>query len=74
MDLLPVENSSNIEAAGFDAESSTMRVRFKGGKTYDYFGVDTAVFDTFLESPSKGTYLASVIKPAHPASIVTDED
>ena len=55
--------SSNVAAIGYDAGSSTLLVRFHdGARVYSYRGVPTAVYRAFLDSPSKGRFLAQFIK------------
>lgn len=61
MDMQPVE-SSNITAIGYDADSKTMRVRFKSGGEYEYRDVDSRVFRSFMEAPSKGRFFAGSVK------------
>lgn len=48
MDLTPV-TSTNVRAVGYDAVNRTLRVQFKGGRVYDYFDVDSALFHEMLE-------------------------
>ncbi len=43
-----------------------MVLEFKGGRTYKYQNVSPQVYATFMEAPSKGQYLAKVIKPVCP--------
>ncbi len=60
--MIPVL-SSNVAAIGYDAGSSTLLVRFHdGARVYSYRGVPTAVYRAFLDSPSKGRFLARFIK------------
>lgn len=54
--------SSNIEAAGFDKESSTMRIRFKSGNEYDYIGFPEDLYEDFLNAPSAGKYFSQNIR------------
>jgi len=62
---LTVSDSSNIEAVGYHAESSTLRVWFKGGRMYDYDGVSPDQFAAMVSAPSVGSYHARNIKPLH---------
>jgi hypothetical protein len=55
--------SSNISAIGFDKATSTMRVQFNNGGTYDAVATQ-ADFDAFLASKSKGKHFNSVLKKA----------
>ena len=55
--------SSNIEAIGYDPDTMEIHVRFlKSGATYVYYNVESWVFDEFMQSDSKGTYLNNQIK------------
>lgn len=44
MNLILVSLSTNVRAAGYDVPSSTLYVRFKGGRTYEYYDVPQALF------------------------------
>lgn len=59
--------SSNISAIGYDAEDSSLYVRFavrKGstGSTYKYLEVPPEVHEKLMNSPSKGKALSLLIK------------
>ena len=56
-------DSSNVEAVGFDPESGDIYVRFIGGDTYVYSGVNEATFQELLNADSVGSYRNRVIKP-----------
>lgn len=62
MNLTPVK-SSNVEAIGY--EGSTLTVRFKGGSTYDYYGVLPHVWDELRKAPSVGGFISSRIVKNH---------
>lgn len=61
MEMIYVE-SSNIEAVGYDEDSSTLQVEFKNGGTYQYFDVPERVFEELRDADSVGKYLAANIK------------
>jgi hypothetical protein len=61
MEMIHVD-SSNIEAVGYDLDSSTLQVEFKNGGTYQYFDVPERVFEELRDASSVGGYLASAIK------------
>jgi len=48
MDMRPVVSGA-VRAVGYDAETRTMRVAFRGGGTYDYLEVDPGLFERMLE-------------------------
>jgi len=50
--------SSAISSAGYDPASKTMQVEMKGGRVYDYPGVEPGQFKAFMDAPSKGRHLA----------------
>lgn len=54
--------SSQIAQLGYDAESSTMRVIFTNGSTYDYSNVSRELFEELLAAPSVGRHFSKVIK------------
>jgi hypothetical protein len=61
MEMMKVD-SSNIEAVGYDEDSSTLQVEFKNGGMYQYFDVPENVFVGLRDASSVGGYLAAAIK------------
>ena len=56
MEMIPVQ-SSNIEAIGYDPETSRLRVRFnKRDSLYEYNDVPPEIFEAFRTSDSKGGF------------------
>jgi hypothetical protein len=55
--------SSSIEAAGYDLERRTLRIRYVHGSTYDYQAVPATVFKGVLAADSKGRFVNWSIKP-----------
>ncbi len=47
--LIPIV-SSNVMAAGYDIQSQTMKVQFKNGLIYEYYGVDLDLWNSFVEA------------------------
>ena len=64
MEMTSVD-SSNVEAVGYDEDSSTLQVEFKGGTTYQYFDVQEEVFVGLRDADSVGKYLAARIKGSY---------
>jgi hypothetical protein len=59
MEMVEVK-SSNIKAIGYDG--TTLRIEFKGGGFYDYQDVPEVVFESLMESDSKGGFFHKEIK------------
>lgn len=59
MQMIEVE-SSNIDAIGF--ENNILIVRFMSGSVYSYSNVEPEVYESFLNSESKGKFLHQHIK------------
>jgi KTSC domain len=59
--MIPV-SSSNIAAIGHSPNYRVLKVNFLKGNSYRYFDVPSTVFQAFLDAPSKGGFLNSVIK------------
>lgn len=59
--LHPVD-SDNIAQVGYDAESATLSVEFRGGSIYNYLGVSRDTFTAFERAPSKNKYFEAVIR------------
>lgn len=70
MKLVPVK-SSNISAIGYDANSQTMEIEFRGGGVYRYSGIPPALHRALFTSPSKGKFFADFIKPRYDAVCLT---
>ena len=69
MDRDPVA-SSNITSAGYDDASQTLEIEFRNGTVYQYYNVDTALFEKFMQAASKGEFLNTYIRNAYPYSRV----
>ena len=63
--MIPVE-SSNIAAIGYDKETKTLKVQFKGGADYFYKGVPAEHFAKLKDADSLGSYLGKHIKGTYP--------
>jgi hypothetical protein len=65
IEMTEVKGSSNIAAMGYDKETSTMRVRFHGGREYDYHGVPLAIFQRVCVSESVGRAFIRDVRKAY---------
>ena len=55
--------SSNLVAIGYDENKKVLRVIFRGNSSYLYFDVEPEVYNTLMQSESKGRALnESVIR------------
>ena len=54
--------SSNVLGIGYNKEKNVMRVSFKGGSSYRYFGVDEDLFLSVKNAKSVGSYLHHHVK------------
>ena len=61
MDMIPIQSSA-IAAAGYDAETKQMKIRFMQGETYDFCEVPAHVFQGLLDARSKGSYYNRYIR------------
>lgn len=67
--------SSNVGSIGYCDERSKMFVRFSSGALYEYSGVQKAVFDSLVSSPSVGSALRSAVSGfSYRAVPVNEED
>jgi hypothetical protein len=73
MELQPV-TSSTIQAIGYDAERSALRVQFVSGGTYEYAGVPADLFERFAASESKGRFFHQEIKPKFVHTKIEEQD
>ena len=78
--MIPIQmqevQSSNIAAAGYDAPSSTLAVKFTGGsdKTYHYLGVPPEIGKGMLEAESVGRFFAKEVRGVFEHQVVDDRD
>lgn len=63
--MVQVESEAIAEIA-YDAERSTMFVRFVDGEWYSYFTVTRGVFEAFLAAPSHGRFFHDRIRDRYP--------
>jgi len=49
MNLVPVPQSTNVHAAGYNAATSTLYAQFKNGGTYEYHGVPQSLFQELTD-------------------------
>ncbi len=54
--------SSSIARFRYHSETNILEIEFLKGRTYQYFDVPEAVFEGMQSAPSKGQYLAHIIK------------
>lgn len=64
-DMKEFPNSSTIAAAGYDAESRTLRVRFASGGIYLYEDVPGEIFSGLLDARSPGSFFAKRVRTAY---------
>jgi hypothetical protein len=63
---MPIEmkpiTSSNIAAAGYDAETRVLDIQFQSGDTYSYDDVPAGVAEGLFSAASAGSYFYNNIK------------
>lgn len=64
-DMNPVKDSSAITGHSYDTETRKLRVRFKGGSTYEYDDVPPEKYVAFTGAASPGTFHNRKIRPIH---------
>ena len=62
--------SSNVASIGYDDSSQTLEVEFTNGNIYQYYNIEKNLFDSLMGAGSKGQFLNTYIKNAHPYSRV----
>lgn len=55
------EHSGTVRAIGYDVKTRELQIRFASGGLYSYADVPKEIADGFLNSSSKGGYVAGVI-------------
>ncbi len=64
MELRPIPNGSNISAAGYDAETQTLRVMFQTGAVYEFSDVPESLGNGIFDAESPGKFFAGAIRPS----------
>ncbi len=65
--MSPVQ-SSHLVAVGFDSDTGTLRVEFRGGAIYEWT-VDEEDYQALMDSPSPGRYLRYNIEQTYGAGV-----
>lgn len=60
MDRIPVSGSSAVLSHAYDEENQELHVELRGARVYAYHPVDRALYDEFMGSPSKGSFLGEL--------------
>lgn len=55
-------NSSNLNAMEYDDITNTLRLGFKAGGTYEYYGVPQVVVNELQQAASAGSYFHQFIR------------
>lgn len=56
MKMIPLPQSTNVRAAGYDTSTSTLTVEFHRGAMYEYYGVPVGLFHELTDGmPSPWT-------------------
>lgn len=58
--------SSNLNFAAYSHSRGVLRVGFKGGRQYQYFGCPRRIFDALKRSSSKGRFFYHAIRTRYP--------
>jgi len=59
---MPAVDSSAIQRIDYDAAARELSVTFAGGNAYRYFRVPRGVYESFLQSDSKGLFFNTYIR------------
>lgn len=54
--------SSLVASVGYGSEAQTLEVRFCNGRTYRYFNVPVAIYESFVAASSKGFFFNDVVR------------
>ena len=58
-------SSSNLVSVGYEKDSETLEVEFKGGTVYQYFDVPEDEYNGLMNASSHGVYFAANIRDAY---------
>ena len=62
-------DSTTLSAFAYDDAREILRLEFRSGAIYHYYGVPAAVHDALLSAPSKGIYFNRVIRGRFPYAL-----
>jgi hypothetical protein len=57
--------SSNIDSIGYDSATKTLKVIFKNGHIYDYYGVSDQVHEALMSAESIGKFFNTNIRNSY---------
>ena len=66
-------DSSCVDSVAYESKTRELKVKFPSGVVYLYEGVEPKTYQNFIDSPSKGRFFNSVIKPKYNASKLEKE-
>ena len=58
--------SSNILSIGYNEESKTLEVEFKGSRVYQYKKVPNEVYSNLMDAESHGKFFSAYIRNKYP--------
>ena len=59
-------DSAALTSVSFSAERNVLEVEFRNGLIYEYLGVSSSLFEQLLAAPSKGAFVARLIRNQFP--------
>lgn len=62
MRRIKLKDSSNIEAAYYDLKTTHLKIKFKSGACYGYYGVERQVITEWQKAESVGSYFYKNIR------------
>lgn len=65
MEIITIQNSSNIDSIGYSSKNKELFVKFLNGKVFKYDGVVLGVYEGITKAVSAGRYFNSYIKPRY---------
>lgn len=64
--MVPVENSNNVKAYGYDAVAEELHMQFLGGSLYVFAHVPASIYSGLEAAKSKGSFFHANIKGQYP--------
>jgi len=72
MELLSL-HSTSLDRVGYDPHTEVLLVVFRDRSAYRYFGVPSAIYESFQTAASKGAYFNLAIRGAYGFQVATRE-
>ena len=65
--------SSTLESVLYEEEAEVLVVTFRGGRSYEYYGVDAGVYQNLMRAEHKGKYFNAHIRNVYECERISNQ-